>query len=57
MDMRRTAYAAKEFFNFKTLIPCHYKTFPILEHSAQLLVDELPEVDVIEPQVMGVIEI
>ena len=56
MDMRRAAYAAKEFFDFKTVIPCHYKTFPILEQSAQLLVDTLPDVDVIEPEVMGVIE-
>ena len=56
MDMRRAAYAAKEFFDFKTVIPCHYKTFPILEQSAQLLVDALPDVDVIEPEVMGVIE-
>lgn len=56
MDMRRAAYAAKEFFDFKTVIPCHYKTFPILEQSAQVLVDALPDVDVIEPEVMGVIE-
>lgn len=56
MDLRRAAYAAKEFFDFKTVIPCHYKTFPILEQSAQLLVDALPDVDVIEPEVMGVIE-
>ena len=52
MDMRRAAYAAKTFFDFKTLIPCHYKTFPILEQSAQALIDALPEVNVIEPEVM-----
>ncbi|MEX0367328.1 MAG: metal-dependent hydrolase [Ruegeria sp.] len=52
MDMKATAYAAKRSFNFKTVIPCHYKTFPILEQSAQDLIDELPGVDVIEPQVM-----
>lgn len=56
MDMRRAAYAAKEFFDFKTVIPCHYKTFPILEQSAQVLIDALPDVDVREPEVMGVIE-
>ncbi|MEO1380977.1 MAG: metal-dependent hydrolase, partial [Pseudomonadota bacterium] len=49
MDMRRAAYAAKTFFNFKTLIPCHYKTFPILEQSADELVKALPSVNVIEP--------
>ena len=52
MDMRRAAYAAKEFFDFKTVIPCHYKTFPILEQSAKELAEALPGVDVIEPEVL-----
>lgn len=52
MDMKRAAYAAKTFFDFKTVIPCHYKTFPILEQSAAALADALPGVDVIEPEVM-----
>ncbi|QGX98847.1 metal-dependent hydrolase [Roseovarius faecimaris] len=52
MDMRRAAYAAKTFFDFKTVIPCHYKTFPILEQSAAALAQALPGVDVIEPEVM-----
>ncbi len=52
MDMKRAAYAAKTFFDFKTVIPCHYKTFPILEQSAAALVAALPGVDVIEPEVM-----
>jgi L-ascorbate metabolism protein UlaG (beta-lactamase superfamily) len=37
MDMKRAAFAAKKFFNFKTVIPCHYKTFPLLEQSAEAL--------------------
>lgn len=57
MDMRRAAYAAKTFFDFKTLIPCHYKTFPILEQSADHLKQELPGVNVIEPEVMQTIEV
>ena len=52
MDMAGAAYAAKRYFKFKTVIPCHYRTFPILEQSAQSLADALPGVDVIEPQVM-----
>ncbi|CUH64148.1 metal-dependent hydrolase [Thalassovita gelatinovora] len=52
MDMKRAAYAAKTFFDFKTVIPCHYRTFPILEQSAAVLADALPGVDVVEPQVM-----
>jgi L-ascorbate metabolism protein UlaG (beta-lactamase superfamily) len=57
MDMKGAAYAAKRYFNFKTVIPCHYKTFPILEQSAQVLIDALPGVDVIEPEVMQAIEL
>ncbi|WP_372604759.1 metal-dependent hydrolase [Actibacterium sp.] len=52
MDMRRAAYAANTFFDFKTVIPCHYRTFPILEQSAAVLKDSLPGVDVIEPEVL-----
>jgi len=57
MDMARAGYAAKKFFDFKTVIPCHYKTFPILEQSAETLVQALPGVDVIEPEVMTAIEL
>jgi len=57
MDMAKAAYAARRYFDFKTVIPCHYRTFPILEQSAQALADGLPGVDVIEPQVMGAIEL
>jgi L-ascorbate metabolism protein UlaG (beta-lactamase superfamily) len=52
MDMARAAYAARRYFKFKTLIPCHYRTFPLLEQSAQVLRDGLPGVNVVEPQVL-----
>ena len=52
MDMRGAAYAAKRYFRFKTVIPCHYRTFPILEQSADALRAGLPDVEVIEPEVM-----
>ena len=52
MDMRRAGYAAKKFFDFKTVIPCHYRTFPLLAQSADELKAALPDVDVIEPQVL-----
>ncbi|WP_118138686.1 metal-dependent hydrolase [Oceanicella sp. SM1341] len=52
MDMRRAAFAAKTFFNFSTVIPCHYRTFPALEQSAELMKAELAGVDVIEPEVL-----
>ena len=57
MDMARAGYAAKTFFDFRTVIPCHYRTFPVLEQSAAALAEALPGVDVIEPQVMEAIEI
>ena len=53
MDMTRAAYAAKTFFDFKTLIPCHYRTFSILEQSADELIAALPNVDVREPEVLN----
>lgn len=57
MDMARAGYAAKRYFDFKTVIPCHYRTFPILEQSAEALTNALPGVDVIEPDVMVPIDI
>lgn len=46
MDMERAAYAAKRYFNFKTVIPCHYKTFPLLAQNADVLKAGLPGVEV-----------
>lgn len=57
MDMAKVAYAAKRYFTFSTLIPCHYRTFPILEQSAQALIEALPGVNVVEPEVMRPIEL
>jgi len=57
MDMARAAYAAKTYFDFRTVIPCHYRTFPVLEQSASVLAEALPGVDVIEPEVMEPIEL
>lgn len=57
MGMAEAAYAAKRYFNFKTVIPCHYRTFPLLEQSAKVLADGLPGVDVVEPQVMQAISL
>lgn len=54
MDMARAAYAAKRYFNFTTVIPYHYQTFPLLEQSAQPLIEALPGVDVRTPAVMEV---
>ena len=57
MDMAQAAYAANTYFNFSTVIPCHYKTFPLLEQDAEALKTGLTKGTVVEPQVMQAIEI
>lgn len=57
MDMARATWAAKKFFDFKTVIPCHYRTFPLLEQSAATMKEGLPGVNVVEPEVLVPIEI
>ncbi|MEZ5777937.1 MAG: metal-dependent hydrolase [Paracoccaceae bacterium] len=57
MDMKAAAWAAKKYFDFKTVIPCHYKTFPILAQSAAELRSGLPGVNVIEPELLVTIEL
>ena len=53
MDMARAAYAARRYFNFNTVIPCHYKTFGLLAQDASELKAGLPAgTTLIEPQVM-----
>jgi len=53
MDMERAAWAARKYFNFRWVIPCHYRTFPLLAQDASALRAGLPpEVTVIEPEVL-----
>lgn len=53
MDMERAAYAARRYFAFKTIIPCHYRTFPLLAQNSVALRSGLPAgVKVIDPEVM-----
>jgi L-ascorbate metabolism protein UlaG (beta-lactamase superfamily) len=49
MDMTRAAYAASRLFRFSTVIPVHYRTFPLLEQSADPLKAALPGVRVLDP--------
>lgn len=57
MDMDRAAWAAKRYFDFKVVIPCHYRTFPLLAQSAEPLRTALPGVDVRTPGVMEPVEL
>ncbi|PVA06854.1 metal-dependent hydrolase [Thalassorhabdomicrobium marinisediminis] len=52
MDMDRAAYAAKRYFDFKTVIPCHFGTFDLLAQSVEPLAAALSGVDVRTPKVL-----
>jgi L-ascorbate metabolism protein UlaG (beta-lactamase superfamily) len=53
MDMDRAAFAARKYFNFRTVIPCHYKTVPILAQDAAPLRAGLPPgIELVEPEVL-----
>ncbi|MGQ0566082.1 MAG: metal-dependent hydrolase [Gemmobacter sp.] len=53
MDMARAAYACRRWFDFRVVIPCHYRTFGILaQDAAPLISGVLPGTRVIEPQVL-----
>lgn len=52
MDMARAAWAARTYFHFETVVPCHYRTFPLLAQSAEPLRAALPGVQVLAPEVM-----
>lgn len=53
MDMARAAYACRRWFKFRTVIPCHYRTFPILAQTADVLRAGLPiGTRLVEPQVL-----
>lgn len=53
MDMKAAAYAAKRYFDFRTVLPSHYRTFPLLAQDAGALAAGLPGVDVVAPEVMA----
>lgn len=58
MDMERAAWAARKWFNFRWVIPCHYRTFGILAQDASVLKAGLPPgIEVIEPEVLDPIRI
>ncbi|MCX7564782.1 metal-dependent hydrolase [Sulfitobacter sp. F26169L] len=58
MDMEMAAYATRTYFNFNVVIPCHYRTFPLLEQSADALINgTTPGTSVIAPEVMEVVKL
>ena len=57
MDIDRAAFACKKFFSFKSVIPCHYKTFPLLAQSAAPLAEAIAPTPVRELSVMAPISL
>jgi len=53
MDQKRAAYACNKFFQFRDVIPCHYKTFPLLAQNADELAAAIAPVPVHQMPVMG----
>lgn len=57
MDMAQAAWSAERYFDFETVIPSHYRTFPALAQDAKALAKGLKDVKVIEPEVLVAIEL
>jgi len=57
MDAERAAFAAKKFFALRGVIPCHYRTFPLLAQSADEFARLMDPTPVHVPEVMGSVEI
>ncbi len=57
MDMKAAAWASRKYFDFRVVIPCHYKTFPLLAQNADDLKVGLPGVDIRTPDVLEPLEL
>ncbi|MEJ8573396.1 metal-dependent hydrolase [Microbaculum marinum] len=49
MGAELAAMACKKYFDFETVIPCHYGTFPIIDATADKFVSEASGVNVVVP--------
>jgi len=57
MDGARAAWGIKRYFDFKAVIPGHYKTFPLLAQSADDLAAGIAPVPVHALDVMGSVDL
>lgn len=57
MDAEAAALAVNRYFDFETVIPCHYGTFPILAESAKPFAEKVKKGTVRVPDPMETIEI
>jgi len=47
------ALACKRFFDFETIIPCHYGTFPIIDQTADTFVEAMDNSDAVKVVSVG----
>ncbi|MEE8633533.1 MAG: metal-dependent hydrolase, partial [Methyloceanibacter sp.] len=50
MGAKTAALACKRFFNFETVVPCHYGTFPIIDQTPDKFIAEMAEKPVLVPE-------
>jgi L-ascorbate metabolism protein UlaG (beta-lactamase superfamily) len=50
MGAKTASLACKRFFNFETVVPCHYGTFPIVDQTPEQFVTEMGENRVLVPE-------
>jgi len=51
MGAKTAALACKRFFDFETVVPCHYGTFPVIDQTADRFVAEMRGNKVLVPDV------
>lgn len=57
MNAKHAALACKRYFNFKTIIPMHYGTFPIIEQNASQFLAEMVGHNVVIPDIGTSLEV
>ncbi|MCB1503994.1 MAG: metal-dependent hydrolase [Hyphomicrobiaceae bacterium] len=57
MGARTAAYACRTYFKFKTVIPCHFGSFPIIAPNADAFVAEMQGASVTLPKVGEAFEV
>lgn len=51
MGAKSAALACKRFFNFETVVPCHYGTFPVIDQTPDKFIAEMDGNRVLVPEV------
>jgi L-ascorbate metabolism protein UlaG (beta-lactamase superfamily) len=55
MGAKTAAMACKRYFDFKTIVPVHYGTFPIIDPDASKFEAEMAGHNVVVPQIGGAV--